>query len=241
MRAMRALFERPLPEDLLTTYKRYERGKHFSTTYASLLAAVFGTDTESLLGRRRPERRVFAAATPQCLCGAGQAAPIIPLRAPADQSPGSLAGYIVAGLTNHQPVLVTGRSSSSPDHCILQLRNLGHQPRTTVRSPAREDTEPAVLTDAGMTQGDALTFAAADPTSNTSWAAAATFVLHLASRCVPATSRTRTTRSCLPGTAHRACREPPATAVSGGSRSPRRSTSPASGHPHSDHTFTEDD
>ena len=63
MRAMRALAGRPLPEDLLTTYKRYERGRHFPATYASLLAAVFGTDTELLFGSRDPTRQVFAPIT----------------------------------------------------------------------------------------------------------------------------------------------------------------------------------
>lgn len=61
VRAMRALAERPLPEDLLTTYKRYERGKHFPIAYAALLAAVFGTDTKALFGDRRPAQPVVVA------------------------------------------------------------------------------------------------------------------------------------------------------------------------------------
>lgn len=52
VRAMRTVADGPLPEDLLTTYKRYERGRHFPTTYAPLLAAVYGTDVDSLFGPR---------------------------------------------------------------------------------------------------------------------------------------------------------------------------------------------
>ena len=52
VRAMRTVADGPLPEDLLTTYKRYERGKHFPTTYAPLLAAVYRTDVDALFGRR---------------------------------------------------------------------------------------------------------------------------------------------------------------------------------------------
>lgn len=52
VRAMRSVAGGPLPEDLLTTYKRYERGKHFPTTYAPLLAAVYGTRVDALFGRR---------------------------------------------------------------------------------------------------------------------------------------------------------------------------------------------
>lgn len=54
VRAMRAVADRPLPEDLLTSYKRYERGRHFPTTYTTLLAVVFGTDVASLFGCHRP-------------------------------------------------------------------------------------------------------------------------------------------------------------------------------------------
>lgn len=53
---MRSTAHGPLPEDLLTTYKRYERGRHFPTHYAPLLAAVFGTDADSLFGSRHPTR-----------------------------------------------------------------------------------------------------------------------------------------------------------------------------------------
>ena len=63
VRAMRAVAGRQLPDDLLTTYKRYERGRHFPATYMSLLAAVFGTDTESLFGNQRPARQVIVSTT----------------------------------------------------------------------------------------------------------------------------------------------------------------------------------
>ena len=155
VRAMRALAEHPLPEDLLTTYKRYERGKHYPTTYASLLAAVFGTDTTSLFGRRRPARQAPASTTPPCRCGVGPAVPVALLDAPADQWSGSVAGCIQIYRTmNHQRVLVTGGSGVIAEQCILILQVLDqdHQVHTVVRS---------------LTRDDALSFIAADLTSDT--------------------------------------------------------------------------
>jgi NAD(P)-dependent dehydrogenase (short-subunit alcohol dehydrogenase family) len=60
-------------------------------------------------------------------------------------------------------VLVTGGSGFIAGHCILQLLEQGYVVRTTVRSSKRESAVRAVLTDAGMANGDALTFAEADP------------------------------------------------------------------------------
>lgn len=61
VRAMRTIADRPLPEDLLNSYKRYERGKHFPVSYTLLLAAVFDTDTDTLFGSR-PTRPPIAPA-----------------------------------------------------------------------------------------------------------------------------------------------------------------------------------
>lgn len=52
VRAMRTAARRPLPDDLLTTYERYQRGRHFPAVYAPLLAEVYGTSVESLFGGR---------------------------------------------------------------------------------------------------------------------------------------------------------------------------------------------
>lgn len=63
IRRMRSTADHPLPEDLLTTYKRYERGKHFPMSYAPLLATVFGMDVDTLFGSRRAVRPTITSAT----------------------------------------------------------------------------------------------------------------------------------------------------------------------------------
>ncbi|MGG7509961.1 SDR family oxidoreductase [Plantibacter sp. YIM 135249] len=83
-----------------------------------------------------------------------------------------------------QRVLVTGGSGFIAGHCILQLLDQGYLVRTTVRSLSREDAVRAVLADAEMVHGDALSFVAADLTDDEGWAAAVAdcdFVLHVAS------------------------------------------------------------
>jgi nucleoside-diphosphate-sugar epimerase len=83
-----------------------------------------------------------------------------------------------------QRVLVTGGSGFIAGHCILQLLEQGYLVRTTVRSLAREPEVRTVLTDAGMTRGDALSFVVAELTSDDGWAAAVAdcdYVLHVAS------------------------------------------------------------
>ena len=81
-------------------------------------------------------------------------------------------------------VLVTGGSGFIAGHCILQLLEQGYVVRTTVRVPKRESAVRAVLTDAGMANGDALTFVEADLTRDAGWADASSgcdFVPHVAS------------------------------------------------------------
>ena len=85
---------------------------------------------------------------------------------------------------NLQRVLVTGGSGFIAGHCILQLLDQGYLVRTTIRSLAKEAEVRAVLTEAGMTHGDRLSFAAADLTRDEGWMQAASdidFVLHVAS------------------------------------------------------------
>lgn len=83
-----------------------------------------------------------------------------------------------------QRVLVTGGSGFIAGHCILQLLEQGYLVRATVRSLKREPAVRSVLGDAGMVNGDALSFVAADLTNDTGWAGAVAdcdFVLHVAS------------------------------------------------------------
>jgi nucleoside-diphosphate-sugar epimerase len=85
-------------------------------------------------------------------------------------------------------VLVTGGSGFIAGHCIVQLLDRGYEVRTTVRSLDREQAVRTILTDAGMTRGEALTFVAADLLSDAGWSEAAArvdAVLHVASPVVP--------------------------------------------------------
>jgi dihydroflavonol-4-reductase len=79
-------------------------------------------------------------------------------------------------------VLVTGGSGFVGAHCILQLLDADYTVRTTVRSLASEPAVRAMLGTRGAT--DALSFVAAELTSDAGWAAAVagcTYVLHVAS------------------------------------------------------------
>jgi nucleoside-diphosphate-sugar epimerase len=143
-----------------------------------------------------------------------------------------------------QHVLVTGGSGFIAGHCILQLLEQGYLVRTTVRSLGREATVRSVLSDAGMLNGDNLSFIAADLTSDTGWADAVVdvdFVLHVASPVQPGPVENenhliiparegalRVLRAARDGGVKRVVLTSAFHAVSWG-------------HPHTDHVFTEDD
>jgi nucleoside-diphosphate-sugar epimerase len=81
-------------------------------------------------------------------------------------------------------VLVTGGSGFIGSHAILQLLNVGHHVRTSVRSLHREPDVRAMLKQGGSEPGDRLSFVAADLEQDAGWPAAVAgcdYVLHLAS------------------------------------------------------------
>ena len=81
-------------------------------------------------------------------------------------------------------VLVTGGSGFIGAHCILQLLDAGYRVRTTVRSLDREADVRAMLKVGGAKPDDALSFIAADLTSDAGWDEAVDgcdYVLHVAS------------------------------------------------------------
>jgi nucleoside-diphosphate-sugar epimerase len=81
-------------------------------------------------------------------------------------------------------VLVTGGSGFIGSHCIANLLAAGHDVRATLRDPGREADVRAMLRRAAVDPVDRLSFAVADLTDDTGWAAAAAgceYVLHVAS------------------------------------------------------------
>jgi len=89
---------------------------------------------------------------------------------------------------NPQHVLVTGGSGFIAGHCILQLLELGHVVRATLRSLEKQVAVRSILKDAGMINGDNLSFVAADLMSDEGWreaCAGVDFVLHIASPVKP--------------------------------------------------------
>jgi nucleoside-diphosphate-sugar epimerase len=89
---------------------------------------------------------------------------------------------------SNELVLVTGGSGFIGAHCILQLLNAGYRVRTTVRSLKREADVRAMLKTGGAEPGQALSFTAADLTSDAGWpeaVAGCDFVLHVASPLPP--------------------------------------------------------
>ncbi|GAA0420899.1 dihydroflavonol-4-reductase [Acrocarpospora corrugata] len=143
-----------------------------------------------------------------------------------------------------QRVLVTGGSGFIAGHCILQLLEQDYLVRTTVRSLTRESAVRAVLADAGMVDGDALSFVAADLMSDEGWAEAVNgcdYVLHVASPVHPGNVKDENDviAPARDGTLRvlRAARD------AGVKRVVLTSAFHAVGwgHPQTDHTFTEDD
>ena len=81
-------------------------------------------------------------------------------------------------------VLVTGGSGFIGAHCILQLLENSYRVRTTVRSLQREADVRAMLKTGGAEPGEALSFIAADLSSDAGWSEAVAgcdYVLHVAS------------------------------------------------------------
>ncbi|WNV85734.1 NAD-dependent epimerase/dehydratase family protein [Umezawaea sp. Da 62-37] len=146
--------------------------------------------------------------------------------------------------TTQHRVLVTGGSGFIAGHCVLQLLDQGYLVRTTVRSLEREAAVRAVLTDAGMVNGDALSFVAADLLSDDGWAEAVDgcdFVLHIASPVRPGIVENED--DVIVPARDGALRVLRAARDAGVKRVVLTSAFHAVGfgHPHSDHTFTEAD
>ncbi len=147
-------------------------------------------------------------------------------------------------MPNHQLVLVTGGSGFIAGHCILKLLDEGYLVRATVRSLEREAAVREVLSDAGMTRSDALSFVAADLLSDHGWAeamAGCDYVLHVASPVHPGhvENEDEIILPAVEGTRRvlRAARD------AGVKRLVLTSAFHAVGwgHPHDDHVFTEED
>ncbi|MDX1395579.1 MAG: aldehyde reductase [Gemmatimonadota bacterium] len=81
-------------------------------------------------------------------------------------------------------VLVTGGSGFIGSRAILQLLEEGHDVRTTVRAPSREEKVRGLLASAGVDAADRLSFVVADLERDGGWREAAggcEYVLHVAS------------------------------------------------------------
>lgn len=145
---------------------------------------------------------------------------------------------------SQQQVLVTGGSGFIAGHCILQLLAQGYRVRSTIRSLANEAAVRSVLGQGGMVHGDKLSFVAADLLEDRGWADAVAgidAVLHIASPVqpghvaneddviIPAREGTlRVLRAARDAGVRRVVLTSAFHAVSWG-------------HPHSAHTFTEND
>lgn len=141
-------------------------------------------------------------------------------------------------------VLVTGGSGFIAGHCVLQLLEQGHEVRATVRSLAREAAVREVLTEAGLTRGDALTFVPADLTADDGWAEAVAgvdAVLHVASPVQP--GHVEDEDALIRPAREGALRVLRAARDAGVGRVVLTSAFHAVGwgHPHDDHVFTEAD
>jgi nucleoside-diphosphate-sugar epimerase len=141
-------------------------------------------------------------------------------------------------------VLVTGGSGFIAGHCIVQLLEQDHLVRTTVRSLGKEAAARAVLQDAGMVHGDSLSFVAADLMSDKGWADAVAdvdVVLHVASPVQP--GHVENEDDLILPAREGALRVLRAARAAGVKRVVLTSAFHAVswGHPHGDHTFTEED
>ncbi|TWI69247.1 nucleoside-diphosphate-sugar epimerase [Pseudoduganella lurida] len=145
---------------------------------------------------------------------------------------------------SQQRILVTGGSGFIAGHCILQLLAQGYHVRSTIRSLAGEAAVRSALGMGGMVHGDRLSFIAADLLQDGGWAEAVAgigTVLHVASPVqpghveheddviIPAREGTlRVLRAARDAGVKRVVLTSAFHAVSWG-------------HPHSKHTFTEND
>lgn len=145
---------------------------------------------------------------------------------------------------NHPRVLVTGGSGFIAGHCILELLANNYSVRTTVRSLSQESSVRRHLAGAGMMKGELLRFVEADLLDYEGWERAAEGVdaiLHVASPVRPGhvAKEDDVIVPAREGTLHvlRAAR------AVGVQRVVLTSAFHAVswGHPHSNHTFTEDD
>lgn len=144
-------------------------------------------------------------------------------------------------------VLVTGGSGFIAGHCIIQLLNQGYDVRATLRATTLRSREAAVrgqLSAAGLVNGDALGFVAADLADDAGWAAAVRdcdYVLHVASPVH--TGNPRNEDEVIAPARNGTLRVLRAARDAGVKRVVLTSAFHAVGfgHPHSGHTFTEDD
>jgi nucleoside-diphosphate-sugar epimerase len=139
-----------------------------------------------------------------------------------------------------QLILVTGGSGFIAGHIILQLLEQGYLVRTTVRSLSREDAVRAVLTGAGMTRGEALSFVTADLLNDDGWTDAVAGV-HVASPVHP--GHVENEDDLILPARDGAVRVLRAARDAGVGRVVLTSAFHAVswGHPHTDHVFTEAD
>lgn len=145
---------------------------------------------------------------------------------------------------NPQHVLVTGGSGFIAGHCILQLLEQGHLVRATLRSLEKQVVVRSVLRDAGMTRGDNLSFVEADLMGDKGWPEACAgmdFALHLASPVKP--GHVANEDEVIVPAREGALRVLRAARDAGVKRVVLTSAFHAVswGHPHGDHTFTEND
>jgi nucleoside-diphosphate-sugar epimerase len=141
-------------------------------------------------------------------------------------------------------VLVSGGSGFIAGHCILHLLDRGYRVRTTVRSLDKEAAVRAALSKAGMVDGSALDFVAADLLDDAGWPAAlegVDLVLHVASPVAP--GHVADEESLIVPARDGAVRVLRAASAAGVTRVVLTSAFHAVswGHPHDEHVFTETD